>query len=109
MTRQAGSVNLPAMPLKDPLMAQIAALLAETGGQDDPARIERTLTDGYARALALEAEHRRLSQRIQKMTVADGLAAAVQELERQEDEIGALRQEIGRLQRRHSSAVRATA
>jgi len=26
------------MPLKDPLMAQIAALLAETDGQDDPAR-----------------------------------------------------------------------
>src|SRR6476661_6851822 len=106
MTRQVGSVNLPAMPLKDPLMAQIAALLAEADGQDDPAQIERTLTDGYARALALEAEHRRLAQRIRKMTAADELAAAVRQLERQEDEIGELRQELGRLRHRHSSAVR---
>jgi uncharacterized sporulation protein YeaH/YhbH (DUF444 family) len=94
---------------KDPLLSQIAALLAEADGHDDPAQIERTLTDGYARALALEAEHRRLSQRIRKMTVAAELAAAVQLLERQEDEIGALRRELGRLQHRHSSAVRALA
>jgi uncharacterized sporulation protein YeaH/YhbH (DUF444 family) len=97
------------MPLKDPLLAQIAALLAETDGRDDPTQIERTLTDGYARALALEAEHRRLSQRIRKMTVTAELAAAVRLLERQENEIAALRQELGRLRRRHSSAVRATA
>ena len=109
MTRRGGSVNLPAMPLKDPLLAQIAALLAETDGRDDPTQIERTLTDGYARALALEAEHRRLSQRIRKMTVTAELAAAVRLLERQENEIAALRQELGRLRRRHSSAVRATA
>ena len=82
---------------------------AKPTGEDDPAQIERTLTDGYARALALEAEHRRLAQRIRTMTVADELAAAVRLLERQEAEIGALRQELGRLQHRHSSAVRSLA
>jgi hypothetical protein len=99
-------------------MAQIAALLAEADGRDDPAQLERTLTDGYARALALEAEHRRLEQRIGKMTAAVAgaetasrreLAAAVRLRERQRGEIGTLRLELGRLQRRHSFAVRSTA
>src|SRR5207247_2033695 len=48
-----------AMPKKDPLLEEISALLAAEGA-DDPARLERTLTDGYARALSLEAERRRL-------------------------------------------------
>jgi chromosome segregation ATPase len=118
MTTPGWSSNLPVMPLRDQLMAQIAALLTETEGHDDLAALERTLTDGYARALALEAEHRRLEQRIRRMTraVAEGetalrreLSQAVQLLEQQEGEIGALRQELGRLQQRHSSAVRATA
>ena len=118
MTRPRRSANLPAMPLEDPLLAQIAALLAEANGPGDPAELERTLTDGYARALALEAERWRLQQRLGKITaaVARGeiasrleLAAAVRHLDRQEDEIGALRQELGRLQQRHSSAVRASA
>lgn len=47
------------------LFDKIDALLAEPG-QDEPAlaRIEHTLTDGYARALALEAERWRLERRI---------------------------------------------
>lgn len=98
-------------------MAQIAALLAEVDGRDDPGQLERTLTDGYAQALALEAERWRLQQRIAKMTAAlargetasrSELAAVVGLLESQEGEIGALRQELGRLQQRHSFAVRAT-
>jgi len=106
------------MPANDPLMAEIAALLTETEARDDPAQLERTLTDGYARALALEAEQWRLQQRIAKITAAaargetesrDELAAAVRLLEEQEVEIGALRQDLARLQHRHSSAVRATA
>src|SRR5712691_8402762 len=118
MTHLIRSANLPAMPLKDPLLAQIAALLAEADGRDDPAQLERTLTDGYARALALEAERWRLQQRIGEMTaaVARGeiasrleLGAAVRLLKLQEDGIGALRQELGRLQHRHSSAVRSAA
>ena len=117
MTRQGRSANLPAMRMRDPLMAEISALLAEADGPDDPAQLERTLTDGYARALALEAERWRLEQRIGKMTaaVAQGetpsreLAAAVRVLKRLDSEIGALRQELGRLQHRHSSAVRSAA
>ncbi len=101
---------------KDPLMAQIGALLAAAEGRDDPAQLERTLTDGYARALALEAERRRLAQRIGKLTAAvvrgevasrRELAAAVRLLKRREGDIGALRLKLGYLQRRHSSAVRA--
>jgi hypothetical protein len=103
------------MPLNDPLLARIAALLAEAGGHDDPAQIERTLTDGYARALALEAERRRLQQRLGELTAAAAqgenesrleLGAAGRRLKRQDDEIGALRKELARLQRRHSVAVR---
>ena len=99
------------MAPRDPLMTQIEALLTEADGRDDPAELERTLTDGYARALALEAEHWRLQQRIRKMTAAETasrveLSAAVRQLQHQEDEIGTLRQELGRLQLRHSSAVR---
>ena len=112
MTSLSRSANLPAMPVQDALMAQIAALLTGAEGRDDPAQLERTLTDGYAQALALEAEHWRLQQRIRKMTAAETasrveLAAAVRQLKRQEDEIGTLRQELGRLQLRHSSAIRA--
>jgi hypothetical protein len=117
MTLAGRSANLPAMPTKDPLLAQIAALLAEAEGRDDPSQLERTLTDGYARALALEAERWRLQQQIAKMTaaVARGerasrreLAVAVRLLKRQEGEIGSLRMELTRLQQRHSSAVRST-
>ena len=99
-------------------MARIAALLAEADGRDDPAQLERTLTDGYAQALALEAEAWRLQQRIAKMTAAfargettashSELATAVGLLETHEGEIGALRQELGRLRQRHSFAVRAS-
>jgi len=116
MTLRRRSANLPAMRRKDPLLAQIAALLAEAEGRDDPVQLERTLTDGYAHALALEAERWRLQQRIGKLTaaaVAGGepasrreLGAVVRLLERQEEEIGALRLELARLQQRHSSAVR---
>ena len=118
MTHLARSVNLAAMPVKDPLMAQIAALLTDAEGHDDPAQLERTLTDGYARALALEADRRRLQQRLGELTVAAAggetasrleLAAAVRRLKRQDDEIGALRRELGRLRQRHSLAVRSLA
>ena len=115
MTCLPRSVNLPTMPVKDPLLAQIAALLTEAEGQDDPAELERTLTDGYARALALEAERRRQQQRLGEMTAAAArgesasrleLAATGRRLKRQDDEIRALRKELTRLQRRHSVAVR---
>ena len=104
------------MPKKDPLLAEIVALLAEAEDGDDPERLERTLTDGYARALRLEAERRRLEKQIGILTVAVGtgddaarreLASLVRRAKRQELDLGALRAQLGRLRRRHSSAVRA--
>lgn len=47
------------------LFDKIDALLAEPGaGEPALAQIEHTLTEGYARALALEAERWRLERRI---------------------------------------------
>lgn len=88
--------NTGAVAEKDPLMREIAALLADSAASDDPGRLERTLTDGYARALSLEAEHRRLERQGE-------LAAA----RRAGEELGLLRAELVLLRRRHSSAVRA--
>ena len=105
------------MPKKDPLLEEISALLAAEG-VDDPVRLERTLTDGYARALSLEAERRRLQKQIGTLTVTLGsgdaaarreLAALLRQVKRQEGDLGVLRDQLGRLRRRHSSAVRAVA
>jgi ABC-type phosphate transport system auxiliary subunit len=53
------------------LLEQIDALLAEPASRDaDPselARLERTLTDGYAHALSLEAEQLRLQRRMTEL------------------------------------------
>jgi hypothetical protein len=100
----------------DPLMEEISSLLAKSEGGDDPDHLERTLTDGYARALSLEAERWRLQQRIGKLTaiVARGdaasqseLATAMRLLKRSEGDIGELRSRLGVLRERHSTAVRA--
>src|SRR5438105_15906301 len=104
------------MPKKDHLLEEISALLAAGEGGDDPARLERTLTDGYARALFLEAERRRLQKEIGNLTVTVDpgdaasrrqLAALVRRVKSQEGDLGVLRAQLGRLRRRHSSAVRA--
>jgi hypothetical protein len=44
---------------------RISALIAAT--DRDPERLDCTLTDGYAQALALEAERRRLERRLTEM------------------------------------------
>jgi septation ring formation regulator EzrA len=52
------------------LLEQIDELLAEPVQTEEPAtldRLERTLTDGYAYALALEAERYRLEQRMSEL------------------------------------------
>jgi hypothetical protein len=104
------------MPKKDPLLEEIVALLAEAEDGDDPERLERTLTDGYARALRLEAERRRLEKEIGKLTVTVGegdaaarreLATLVRRVKRQEGDLGTLRSLLRRLRSRYSSAVRA--
>jgi len=99
----------------DPLLAEIEALLA-SGDAGDPARIERTLTDGYARVLALEGEQRRIRRALDGLTAGAGgaaaasgaeLAALVRVLERRDDAIGALRAQLRALRRRHAAALRA--
>jgi hypothetical protein len=52
------------------LYEDIRALLDEQGDGEGPrfrARLEHTLTDGYARALALEAESKRLERRVAEL------------------------------------------
>ena len=52
------------------LLEQIDELLAEPAQTEEPAtlaRLERTLTDGYAYALALEAERYRLERRMSEL------------------------------------------
>ncbi|HXV57701.1 MAG TPA: hypothetical protein VD704_07530 [Gaiellaceae bacterium] len=57
--------------------------------------VELTLTDGYARALALEGERRRLDARILELAGGEEHAAALRELksraEAVDDELGELR------------------
>src|SRR5207248_7934423 len=95
---------LAAMPKKDPLLDEISALLAAGESGDDPVQLERTLTDGYARALTLEAERRRLQKQIGSLTVTVGegdlasrreLAALIRRMKRQEDDLGVLRDQLG--------------
>ena len=65
------------------LLEQIDELLAEPA--EEPAslaRLERTLTDGYAYALALESERWRLEQRMSEL--ASELTDGNQELKSQE-------------------------
>jgi hypothetical protein len=90
------------MPADDPLLLEIAALLADPG-EGDVAHLERTLTDGYARALALEGERRRLLAELAGGGAAPPLA---NRLARREGELVRLREQLRLLQRRHSDAVR---
>jgi hypothetical protein len=67
------------------LLEQIDELLAEPSSREEPAmlaRLERTLTDGYAYALALEAERWRLERRMSEL--AGGLHEGNQELKAKE-------------------------
>ena len=52
------------------LLDEIDELLAEPAHSEEPAtlaRLERTLTDGYAHALSLEAERQRLERRMSEL------------------------------------------
>jgi chromosome segregation ATPase len=65
----------------DNLLAEIRAQLADSGR--DLAQVERTLTDGYAHALALEAERLRLLRRLGSLAATlegDDLAGKTKEL-----------------------------
>ena len=98
------------------LLEQIDELLADPA--EEPAtlaRLERTLTDGYAYALALESERWRLEQRMSELTgeLGEGdqelktkeLALLSDRLSTNADLLSGLRCELTRLRAR-TSAVR---
>src|SRR5215210_3072605 len=108
--------SISAMSQLEPLLAEIASLLAQAEVEDDPVRLERTLTDGYARALSIEAERSRLQRRIGQITESLGrngtsqiseISLLATRLDAQACTLEHLRDELGRLRQRHSDAVRA--
>jgi ABC-type phosphate transport system auxiliary subunit len=100
------------------LLEQIDELLAEPPSEGEPptlARLERTLTDGYAYALALEAERWRLEQRLSELAAelhegdqdekSQELAQISRRLSSNESALEGLRSTLARL-RNHATAVR---
>jgi septation ring formation regulator EzrA len=103
------------------LLEQIDELLAEPVQTEEPAtldRLERTLTDGYAYALALEAERYRLERRMSELAgeLNDGdkelktkeLAQVSDRLSSNASILSALRETLTQLRAR-SSALRSNA
>ena len=103
------------MSTPDPLLNEITTLLEAPVGRDDPERLERTLTDGYARALNLETEKWRLQRQMSQMSAAADrdvgaeLVALARRVEAQDGRLGELRALLVRLRARHSVASRAAA
>jgi hypothetical protein len=101
------------------LYEDIRALLQEAPGAEQGAflaRLEHTLTDGYARALVLEAERVRLERRMDELTEGlrddpadaptDELATVARKLSDADSELTSLRGTLGRLRAR-ARAIRA--
>ena len=98
------------------LLQQIANLIS--GSDRDLDRIERTLTDGYAYALALEAERWRLEKRLaaaaQELPASDlegkgaEMTSLSQRLDDNADELSSLRGRLAEL-RRYADSVRVQA
>jgi hypothetical protein len=100
----------------EPLLGEIATLLDNPESEDDPERLERTLTDGYAQALTLEAERTNLEREVLRLSLdldeqggstPSEVKALAQRLDACDDSFERLRGELLRLRRRHSRAVRA--
>jgi hypothetical protein len=102
------------------LISRIDSLLespSEADSADVRAHMELTLTDGYAAALALEAEHWRLQRRIGAIAseLADGrtrartkeLAALARRLSAAEGELESLRETLVSLRNRIALAAHA--
>jgi hypothetical protein len=95
-------------------------LRAPTSGDDAPtvAHLEETLTDGYARALVLEAERWRLERRLGQAAreleqvgaagVAEEMGTLARRLETTDGELARLRSLLGSLHTRTRSAREAT-
>jgi len=103
------------------LLEQIDELLAEPhseGQSSTLARLERTLTDGYAYALALESEQWRLEQRLSELAgelhegdqdeKSQELAQISRRLTSNRAALESLRSTLARL-RNHATAVRGAA
>ena len=69
MTERRERRLLVPMSELEPLLTEIATLLDQEEGDDDPARLERTLTDGYAQALTLEAERTSLERQVLRLSL----------------------------------------
>lgn len=100
------------------MIGAIRALL-DGSPSDDLAVLERTLTDGYAKALSLEAERWRIERRISEVatTLRAGDATAKtreiaelgQRLEASDGDLGLLRNLLASLRMRAAAARAATA
>lgn len=103
------------------VLKRIEELLdAPESGESAPslARIETTLTDGYAHALALEAERSRIERRIGEVAItaeervatglAEELAALATRMRGADRELRKLRSMLGRLNDRARTARRQT-
>ena len=98
-----------AMQDTDALCSKIDALL-DASERGDLAHLEHTLTDGYAKALALEAERWRIEKRIAEVAGLIGsgdlgggareLSGLVNRLERTDGELARLRGVLADLRRR---------
>jgi ABC-type phosphate transport system auxiliary subunit len=109
--------SLASNPLPD-LLEQIDELLEGSNEPSTLALLERTLTDGYAHALSLEAERLRLERRMTELAgeLHDGnreqkaqeLAQVSRRISSAGAEIDSLRHTLSQL-RAHATAVRATA
>jgi hypothetical protein len=93
------------------LLDEISSVISDPGA--DRAQVERTLTDGYAHALALEAERSRLRKRVDEVTQGLGrdrsgekaqeLSALAQRLDGNALDLSALRQVLAELKRRRAT------
>jgi septal ring factor EnvC (AmiA/AmiB activator) len=95
------------------LLNEIDALLQSRAR--DLALIERTLTDGYARALSLEAERARLEKRLSAVAAtlergdvdekAKELLQLAKRLEAQDGSLSELREHLSRLRKQYGDAT----
>jgi hypothetical protein len=85
------------------LLDDIRALLALGPGDAGLARIEDTLTAGYARAMALEAEHWRLERQMAELTLsgdAEELLGLARRMSASKGDLGHLRTLLDSLRER---------
>ena len=103
------------MPSTEPFLGEISAYLARPPEEDDSGKLERALTDGYARVLSLETDRVRLDKQIARLTVdverqdAPGLKE-LQRLARQRElrarDLARLRAALDELRGRYALAAR---